>query len=359
MNALQNQIQSLQIQKILMTYKNEGLFTHAQCLAGSLVTGELTTDVALCADGSRVFDLASLSKALSTAPLVYLSLLERSLSHETATLGEMIRDWPKKLPDPFKSLLVKSLLQHRSGLPAWRNFWLGRLGVGGECCNTGSVKPQHDVIINKLKDIPVAGEQLSPVYSDIGFILLGMAVELVWGKSLPDLFQDKMKPAAGFNLVQYAQGFPAGTAFVPTAYCPIRQHLLIGEVHDENCAALGGATGHAGLFGTAAGVGSLLVSMYANPTLRAFLEINSNYIVKPEPDLPLNDSLFGLRQGSDRGAAGFAQGCAMGHLGFTGTAFWIDWLNKRFAILLTNRVISGRVNRAITSFRAEVFAALN
>lgn len=349
-----------QIRQILATYQGEGLLTHAHCLAGSLSSGVVTTDIAVCPDARRVFDLASMTKVLSTAPLAYLSLLKRQLSPQTATLGDLIPAWPKKLSNAFKSLLVKDLLQHRSGLPAWRNFWLGRLGVGRECrLVSGDLSSQHDAIITKLETISCPGPTQRPVYSDVGFILLGMAIEMVWQKSLPDLFQEHLKPSSGSEMVQYSFRFPAGTEFVPTAYCPIRQRVLVGEVHDENCAALGGATGHAGLFGTATGVGKLLVSQFANPTFNDFLVINSDYIIAPEQNVPLNDSLFGLRQGTDRSAAGFAAGCAMGHLGFTGTAFWIDWTHKRFAILLTNRVISGRVNRAITSLRAEIFAALN
>jgi CubicO group peptidase (beta-lactamase class C family) len=67
---------------------------------------------------------------------------------------------------------------------------------------------------------------------------------------------------------------------------------------------------------------------------------------------------MGWRKGRDASAKTFAQGRGCGHLGFTGTAFWVDPLTRGFGIILTNRVISGRISTAIKDMRAQAFSGL-
>jgi CubicO group peptidase (beta-lactamase class C family) len=348
------------ISSILKTWRDRGLYTHAHALAGSIESPDDTLDLTVCADQARVFDLASLTKALVTAPLVYSVLKGKGADPLRASLGEVLLPWPKGLAESFKSLQVGDILRHRSGLPAWRNFWLGRLGLGLECPpGDPGMAERHRTIVEKFASIPVrAATEPKHLYSDCGYILLGLALEQITGKSLSMLFDGILAGNSDpeRNCIHYADRLPAGIPVIPSAFCPLRARLVVGEVHDENCAALGGVCGHAGLFGTAWGVAAVLRRFYEMPVYREFLEINANHLIAKSGHDP--DYLLGWRRGSDRAASGFGDGNAMGHLGFTGTAFWVDWPNKRFAILLTNRVISGRVNRAIADVRAEVFSAL-
>lgn len=358
------------VKTALKSYRDSGLFTHGHVLAGTLTAnGSQDLDVALCPDQARIFDLASLTKALATAPLIYKALLQFGLDPSTSELADLMPQWPQALPDSFKSLQVRSLLRHQSGLPPWRNFWMCRLGMGLECSSQEeSLEEKHQVIAKKLAQIPLDRNlPMQHAYSDCGYILLGMALERAQGASLAILFEKLFDGILSRGLIAGAMPGVIGygprlrqaldaSATVPSAYCPIRQRLLIGEVHDENCAALGGVAGHAGLFGTAYGVAAVLRSMFQDPELSGFLEINANHLIAKPGHNP--DYLFGWRRGSDLAARGYGGGNAMGHLGFTGTAFWVDWPNKRFAILLTNRVISGRINRAISDLRAAVFSAL-
>lgn len=345
------------IKDILEAWRVRGLFTHAHVVAGSLASPTVVVDVAVGPDKARIFDLASLTKALVTAPLAHSLMRSKGLDPFNATIENLMGTWPQDLPDSFKSLRVLDLLRHRSGLPAWRNFWLGRLGLGLECPpGDHGMEQRHQAIIAKMRSLALTFEDTRRhIYSDCGFILLGLALEVATGSPLSKLFDGILGVAADRPTIQFAHQLPTEVA-IPSAYCPVRGRLIVGEVHDENCAALGGVCGHAGLFGSASGVAHILRRLYELPVYREFLEINANYLIeKPEQD---SDYLYGWRRGSDRGAKGFGGGAAMGHLGFTGTAFWVDWPDKRFAICLTNRVISGRINRAITDLRAEVFTAL-
>jgi CubicO group peptidase (beta-lactamase class C family) len=345
------------VSDILDEYYATGFFTHAHCLAGSLTSKDIFCDVLLARDGAQIFDLASLTKAVCTAPLVYQLMMNLKLDPETARLEQLFKSWPVALNNHFKSLQVKKILRHESGLPPWRNFWMCRLGVGKQSL---SRLERNTEIIEKFNQLPLEGLSSKPAYSDMGFILLGLALETYYEKDLADLFNVMTGPANNQGAtINYPVHIKSGETYIPSAFCPIRSRMLIGEVHDENCASLGGQAGHAGVFGDAYGLAALLRSLYADRTSRAFLELNANHIIANDLSRKPNESLFGWRQGADPSASGYAEGKGMGHLGFTGTAFWVDWSQKRFAILLTNRVISGRINRAIVDVRSRVFAALN
>ena len=160
-----------------------------------------------------------------------------------------------------------------------------------------------------------------PVYSDINFILLGIAIERLTGAGL-----DAQPLGTGLSW-----GPPPGPA-VATERCQWRGRVLKGEVHDENCAAMGGRIGHAGLFGTIDGVldfaMGLLDGTGASP---AMLEA-------------IRTPVEGHRTaGWEIRHAGWSGGQAcspdtIGHTGFTGTGLWIDFDRGLAWTLLTNRV---------------------
>jgi CubicO group peptidase (beta-lactamase class C family) len=154
-----------------------------------------------------------------------------------------------------------------------------------------------------------------PVYSDINFILLGLALERLEGQGIRD-----MDPGPGFAW----SAAPADAA--ATEDCTWRHRVLSGEVHDDNCAALEGA-GHAGLFGTADAVLDAAAALLDTP-----------------PDAPIRTPLSATRtHGWERRHPGWSGGDAcsattIGHTGFTGTGLWIDFATGRAWTLLTNRI---------------------
>lgn len=294
-----------------------------------------------------LFDLASLSKALATGPLVH-----QQFDQGKAKADDSLERWNIALPDRFLPLTLQELLAHRSGLPAWWNFWMGRLHPG----KTPSPERANPLIRRVFERITFV-EGKPDLYSDLGYILLGYWLEEASGRSLADLFQSYRDTSLG--LPQAAIGFAPNLkmpreAFIPSAVCKLRDRLLQGEVHDENCAALGGVAGHAGLFGSGSALAAFLKALYASP-------LGANYLRRNEEQSGLHpfEGLSGLRRGSGTSAVPFHEGKGMGHLGFTGTAFWLHLPSREYVIFLSNRVISGRVSPRMTEVRRSVMESLN
>jgi CubicO group peptidase (beta-lactamase class C family) len=170
-----------------------------------------------------------------------------------------------------------------------------------------------------------------PVYSDINFILLGIAIERLTGSKLIELAPE------GFSF----GADPASCA--ATERCTWRGRVMRGEVHDENAYALGGASGHAGLFGTADALLDFAAVLMASPV--------NELRTRQTPTRSL---------GWEMAYKGWSGGdtCAptvIGHTGFTGTGLWIDRDNARAWTLLTNRVHPSRhVDTGIQDLRRRV-----
>ena len=132
----------------------------------------------------------------------------------------------------------------------------------------------------------------------------------------------------------------------------MRRRIIQGEVHDENAASLGGEAGHAGLFATGEGVVSLLCSLWQNQSWKSAFDHGLRKVSGQRN----HDKSWGP------GLQAFDLPCVnsfcLGHLGFTGTSFWVDHTNKTYAIFLSNRVVSGRQSKWISSVRSKVARGL-
>jgi CubicO group peptidase (beta-lactamase class C family) len=164
-----------------------------------------------------------------------------------------------------------------------------------------------------------------PVYSDINFLLLGIAIERLTGRPLID------------------QPLPDGLTFRPDpSLCAAterdswRGRVIRGEVHDENAFAFGGAAGHAGLFGTVDGVLDFAASLLDGTGLTAdsLREIRSRQSATRTIgwEAPYPNWSGGAACSDD----------TIGHTGFTGTGLWIDFTRGIAWTLLTNRVHPSR-----------------
>ncbi|MBC7660266.1 MAG: serine hydrolase, partial [Chitinophagaceae bacterium] len=302
-------------------------------------------------NSTSYFDLASLTKPLVTGALVHSYMRKIGLSRSDALASWPDQQWQKNFSSDLMKLSVESLLSHRSGLPAWRNFWMNHLNEGPLPIAQQMNKLISDTFA-RIKPLLPAED----IYSDVGYLLLGYALEAASGQRLDDLWADYLQ-SLGLSALDLGYGpqlHQPLNAFIPSAHCAVRARLLQGEVHDENCAALGGIAGHAGLFGSGKSTGDYLRKLYQSNEGMLFLQANES-LLKTHGF----EGLSGLRRGAGTSAALFANGKGMGHLGFTGTAFWLDLPSKRYALFLTNRVISGRLNPHMTAVRRQVFGHLN
>lgn len=246
------------------------------------------------------FDLASLTKVIATTPMI-LELVRRGqidLDHFLTTAIPDLRQYDE-VGALERRLTFRDCLAHRTHLPAVFPLYT----YGGD--------PERLKAFVLQREWPVG----PAVYSDINFILLGIAVERITGRPLRDW------PLAG----RLAYG-PAPGPAVATEHCRWRGRVLRGEVHDENAFALGGAAGHAGLFGTVDGVLDFALGALGG---------DSEAIREPHGE----ERTLGWER-RYRGWQG-GEACSpatIGHTGFTGTGLWIDFERGLAWTLLTNRV---------------------
>lgn len=336
------------IEDAIAKYYQQGLMTDCAVFTGYL--GQplsyllIETKKPGNADPARVFDLASMTKALATTPLIHRYLTEVALPcsaslHETLGVVE--------LPGYLQPLQFKELLSHHSGLPDWRNFWINRLTPEGTAAEYRRDALDHVAKVFSRYDASLIRDKVD-LYSDLNFILLGYFLERKTGRTLEQNFAALLR---ALRLDPEKSPFYAASSllskanYIPTAHCALRGRLLRGEIHDENAAALGGLAGHAGLFGTIEQVMTYLEAL-------ATQEFGWRLLTSIKGD----DVPLGWRRGDDEASRLFGAGRAIGHYGFTGTAFWLVPETKACVIVLTNRVISGRINPLIRLLRKEIFA---
>ena len=298
---------------------------------------------------TTLFDLASLTKPLCTV-LCTLALIEAGkFSWQSACLSGFD---PNLVPEK-KEITIHTLLRHASGLPAYKPYFQKFKSYGGR---ENAQHLLHRILAEPLIYPPGAKN----LYSDLGFILMGQLIEKTAQQPIDSFFRQTItKP---LRLDQKICFCPIGTVgknekirTAATEYCPWRKKLMQGEVHDEHCWLMGGVAGHAGLFGTAESILSLCEHL-----LDCWLEKDSHPAFSNDLlryTLEWRDSSNPWALGFDRptpeqsSSGRYFSPNSVGHLGFTGTSFWIDPDRKMIAVLLTNRVHPSRENLKIKKFR--------
>jgi CubicO group peptidase (beta-lactamase class C family) len=293
------------------------------------------------------YDLASLTKPLATT-MVCMILTEKGVFDPDMPASKFITPWKKP---PYDHVLLKHLLQHTSGLPAYKPYFelfLPKILEGQD-----PEEIRKALIYRIVKESPENNIGTAKNYSDLGFILLGQILDKLTGKPLDKLFAELVaKPLKLENTFFVRLGgknkLPPRTEFASTQRCPIRRKILAGEVDDEHAWILGGVAGHAGLFST---VGD--VSKMADEILK--VDEEKSKLLKKETFRRFVDAKPPM--GWDTPASQASQAGTLfskdtiGHLGFTGTSIWIDLSKKFYVILLTNRVHPNRYNEGIKEFR--------
>lgn len=295
------------------------------------------------------FDLASLTKPLATT----LCLLHLC-SSGSLTLEDRLEDLlEENIEPPHRDITLRHLLCHCSGLPAYRPYYK-TLGLLPLAKRKAALKK---MILEEPLEYAMGSQSL---YSDIGFLLLGWVVEIK-GKMPLDHYAQKhiFKPLSLEKNIFFSR-LSSGQKVqdcVPTETCPWRKKTVCGEVHDENAYCLDGVAGHAGLFGNTGGILPLL-----NFLLDAWRKRKEPGIFDGEKlgqflqrqDLPPGSTWalgFDTPSEVNSSAGRYLSPLSVGHLGFTGTSFWIDPERDLVIVLLTNRVHPDRQNTRIRAFR--------
>ncbi len=310
---------------------------------------------------SAFFDLASLTKPMTA----FAVAREPSLRHEK--LGSLL---PGVRGTASEDTPVELLLAHRAGLeanlPLFRPLLEGGIVQLDEVLIEAAAARRSDALGS------LAPEGFAPLYSDLGYVLVGEA--LARRANVTDMgdvldaavvaplgLEGKLGCARTLEVLGERARF--AERIVPTEVVPWRGGEVRGRVHDENAFALhgAGACGHAGMFGTveavlAFGVAALDAIMRGTGPLAC--EGALDWLVRPRQGGTLRAGFDGKSEGGGSTAGERAGPRTFGHLGFTGTSLWIDPDADTLVVLLTNRVHPTRENAAIRAARPRAHDAL-
>jgi serine-type D-Ala-D-Ala carboxypeptidase len=289
-----------------------------------------------------IFDLASLTKPIATTTMTMMlyerGLLDLDLS-VTTVVSEFLEDDPRR-----EAVTFRMLLAHSSGLPAYAKLFL-------------ETSSKEELLAKAFATPLTADPGARAEYSDIGFIILGVALERIARQT---------NESGTFDHFCHREIFaPLGmthTAFKPPlAWHPrcaptqddqsFRLRIIQGEVQDENASVLGGVAGHAGLFSTASDLALVAEALLAG----------GRKIVRPETialftrrelSPPGSSRTLGWDTPSEPSQSGkYFSPASYGHLGYTGTSLWIDPERHLSVTLLTNRTWPDCSNQAIKQIR--------
>lgn len=299
-----------------------------------------------------VFDLASLTKPLVTAAL-WAILVSRGKARFEDPLGEILEEAKGTF---WGEVPIGRFLAHSSGLAAYRPFasiFFEARGIE----EVGSDEARKFVLRSIVSETAQyrTGEQ--SIYSDLGYILLGMAIEAICSRPLDEVFDDLVARPLGLQRTFFVRGCGGSVrtrySFGATDFCPLRRRLLQGEVHDQNAFLLGGVAGHAGLFGTAREVFKVIRAFCGLEANGPFERATVERLLSREFSAPGSEWLMGFdtpTPPSSSAGSLYPKGL-VGHLGFTGTSFWFEPKSASAVILLTNRVHQSRDMGLIKTFR--------
>lgn len=323
------------------------IFTGASLLVGKkdqdilrVLTGTVAGEGSAAIGSKTLFDLASLTKVLAVTPAMIL------IAAEIPEILDMpITTWFSEVVTNDKlSITPRHLSAHSSGLPAWRPYYLkfyaGSLNNGGLA----------EAILSESLDYEPGRDT---IYSDLGFMLLGMLIERHSGASLDNFAVNRIYRPLG--IAEHLTFRPAPERYGIVHTSP--GDITAGAVHDLNCRAMGGVSGHAGLFGSIDAVGVLCreylksycsegffpQSVFRTFAARANFTPESSRALgfdTPSAEASSSGTRFSLK--------------SIGHTGFTGTSVWIDLNLGIFVVLLTNRVFCGESDPRIKSFRPAI-----
>ena len=282
-----------------------------------------------------VFDLASLTKVIATTTIAMRAAQSGALGLDTR-VADVLATWRG---EDRAGVTIRHLLDHSSGLPAHRRLWEQARG--------------RDAFEHLIAATPLdAAPGTRSVYSDLGFMLLGFVLTDVLGRPLDALWDDWRRASLPRDTPMTYGTAATAAPIAPTENDPWRGHVLRGEVHDENAAALGGVAAHAGLFGTARAVGAfarLVLQTFRSTTPLGAPEWMRAFASASRPGASRALGWDTMRPTSSCGTRMTAT--AIGHTGFTGTSLWIDHERDVYVVLLTNRVHPTRENQALPALR--------
>lgn len=323
--------------------KKSIIYMGRHCINSNILTNEKT-----------FFDLASLTK-----PFVSVFCILSLIKNKNLQISFKIKDIFKDIIiDDIKSnITIKNIISHSAGFPSHIDYYKKLIEVKPE--------KRKELLLKTLMNeslIYKPGSQV--IYSDLGYMLLGLIIEKISGQSLDTYFRENIVEPTGFagHLFFNPIGKPKHhfERFAAVEDCPWRGKVLQGEVSDENCWALGGVAGHAGLYGDMYGVlgfASLILDIWLGKKKHPNINRQDlDCFLQKNDQLKGNTWALGFDTPTpDKSSSGkYLSPRSVGHLGFTGTSFWLDPERELVIVILSNRVHPSRDNNLIKEFRPAV-----
>lgn len=244
---------------------------------------------------------------------------------------------------------LEQLLTYRAGLAPWGGLYL-------DVPHDAGSPAARRWILNEASRRPAEHAVPRATYGDLSYLISGELLSRAVGRSLDRLVRaEVLEPLGIVDVVDFPGSLPAEQRALlarnaaPTERCDWRGHVIRGEVHDENCSVLGGVAGHAGLFGTARGVGLFGQAMLDVLGAKSDF-LPQGTLIKAIAPRPGGIERMGWL-GKDDSVGRRMSKLAFGHFGLTGTSIWCDPERELTVVLLTNRIHPSRANEKIRGFR--------
>ncbi len=318
-----------------------------------------------------IFDLASLTKPLSTTLLTAYLISHKEIGREEIGLETSLGDIAQYLPccpEDKQGLTIADLLCHTAGFPPYLPLYK----------MAGSKDEYLKIILNA--DISASWADFGyktgryrrnwekahkkRVYSDLGFILLGIILERIFDMPLNEAFNAYILPfwEIKSDLIGYSEICAHKNSIAPTLKCTERLRFIRGEVNDLNAWKAGGICGHAGLFASLSSILAMLKHLYNdlsdnfNSPSNTFMPTSVKQAILSCPSLGFDTPSLRNSQAGKRFSS-----ASIGHLGYTGTSFWIDMEQGIIITVLTNRTYpydSSDSRELIKIFRRNIHDAI-
>ncbi|GIO26491.1 serine hydrolase domain-containing protein [Ornithinibacillus bavariensis] len=276
-----------------------------------------------------VFDLASLTKVVSTLPAI-LKLLDDGLIRLDDSVSFFLPEFGN---EGKEDITLRHLLTHTSGLPSHIPYFLEKLNT--------------EQILERIYQQPLefkTGEKV--VYSDLGLITLYKIVEIVTGERFEEYLSREIFNPLEMYETSYKPSFEHNR-YAATEYSEELNAFKVGIVHDENTESMGGISGHAGLFSTIHDLAKYaqMIENHGVYNGKCILS-ESGLRLARKNHTPFDDEYRGLgwqlKSPMYSPCGDYFSNSTYGHTGFTGTSIWFDPEIDLHVILLTNRVHFGR-----------------
>lgn len=298
----------------------------------------------LAVEADSLFDLASVTKVVATTAMAMI-LYERGVldleAPVTAVVPEFVSGDARR-----GEVTLRMLLAHSSGLPAYEKLFL-------------RARTREELLGAAFSTPLTAGPGTRAEYSDIGFIVLGVALQRLADEALDTFCQRELFGPLAMSHTTFNPAKALRESIPPTADDRMfRKRIIQGEVQDENATVLGGVAGHAGLFSSAGDMARFTHAILNGgyPILRAE---TVQLFTRREPVPEGTSRALGWDTRSAPSQSGrYFSTRSFGHLGYTGTSLWIDPARQLSITLLTNRTWPDCRNQAIKQVRPAVHDAV-